>query len=93
MKIYLAGPISSIDNYFENFAKAAEKLRLQRHEVFNPAAANLEGMSLEKILAYELNWLCIQADAIALLPGWEKSLGARAEHATALALGKRFIYL
>jgi hypothetical protein len=50
-------------------------------------------MSLEQILAYELTWLCIQADAVAFLPGWEKSLGSRAEHATAVALGKKLIYL
>ena len=93
MKVYLAGTITGIDNYFEKFAKAADILRLQRHEVFNPAAANLEGMSLEQILAYELTWLCIQADAVAFLPGWEKSLGSRAEHATAVALGKKLIYL
>jgi hypothetical protein len=34
------------------------------------------------------------ADAIAMLPGWETSRGARAEHALAQAIdGMRFIYL
>ena len=41
----------------------------------------------------DLDWICKNADAIALLPGWEASKGVRAELATANALGLQVTYL
>lgn len=51
------------------------------------------GFSLRDALGDDLAWICAEAEAIALLPGWEKSAGANAEHATAKALDLKFIYL
>jgi Domain of unknown function (DUF4406) len=34
----------------------------------------------------DLSWICTQADAVALMPGWEKSRGAAAEAACGRAL-------
>jgi nucleoside 2-deoxyribosyltransferase len=34
----------------------------------------------------DLAWICVQADAVALLPGWERSKGAFAEAAAGRAL-------
>ncbi len=39
------------------------------------------------LLAKELKWIIDNADRVVLLPGWEKSPGATAERATALAMG------
>src|SRR6185312_73192 len=93
VNVYLAGPISGKPNYREIFAEAADKLRRDCHCVFNPAAANLEDWPLRKIMAYELTWLCEYADAIAILPGWKKSKGTKAELAVAYALGIQIIWL
>lgn len=50
-------------------------------------AASQHGFSLREALGADLAWICAEADAVALLPGWEDSAGARAEAATAAALG------
>lgn len=94
MKVYLSGAMRGKPNLNrEAFNKAAEKLRLDGHTVFNPAAANLESWDIRRIFSYELTWICEQADAIAMLPGWSMSTGAHAEHATAKAIGLEAIYL
>lgn len=52
--------------------------------------------SLRDALADDLEFICHRADTIILLPGWEKSNGAQAEHRTAVALqseGMDIVYL
>lgn len=56
-------------------------------------AAKQHGFSLREALAADLAWICAEAEAIALLPGWQASRGACAEFETANALGLKFIYL
>jgi hypothetical protein len=95
LKVYLAGRMAGLDpaEYHNIFAKYADKLRLDNHSVFNPAASNLQGWTENEIFAYVLAWLCREADAIALIPGYEQSLGAMAELAVAKRLGKTIIIL
>ena len=51
------------------------------------------GFSLRDALATDMDWIARNADAIALLPGWEKSSGAQAELALAKALDHTQIIL
>lgn len=51
------------------------------------------GFSLRKALAADSQWICLNADAVALLPGWRDSRGATAERALAVALGIEVIEL
>ena len=51
------------------------------------------GFNLRVALGDDLEWICKHADAVALLPGWRKSRGAKAEKATADALGLEVFYV
>ena len=51
------------------------------------------GYTIRTALGNDLAWICKEADGVALLPGWEKSTGANAERATAIAVGLTIIIL
>ena len=94
---------------FPAFFDAEEDFRSVGWDVYNPAQHDLEvHRSIEAVgtafnkdkdrmlrdcLLWDLSVICDKCDAIAMLPGWERSYGARAEHATAVALGLTIIYL
>lgn len=101
MKIYIAGPMRGIPEWnYPAFAKARQEWKEKGHQVFCPAAIsealgykidepcepqNGKAHLLHVILS---DILCLSnADAIGLLPGWEKSRGATVELAFAQLLG------
>lgn len=94
IRIYLAGPMTGLPELnFPAFHRAAASLRASGHEVVNPAEINVDP---------EKGWhACMRADiaelvtcdAIALLPGFERSRGARLERHIALELGMREIFI
>lgn len=100
MKVYLAGPMRGIPELnCPAFDAAAARLRSQGSIVFSPADGDrwLEhtGRPVNPRTCLELDteWICREAECVALLPGWENSKGARAEKALAEALGLMVIYL
>ena len=67
-------------------AKYGDAIYLGNDTGSTDVATKSVGFSLREALAADLAWICEHADAIALLPGWEKSKGACAEKALAEAL-------
>lgn len=51
------------------------------------------GRTIRECMADDCAWISTHADAVALLPGWEKSTGATAENALAVALALTRIIL
>jgi hypothetical protein len=88
VKVYISGPMTGIEDFnYPAFHKAAALWRLMGAEVLNPAD-NFGGavdLAYHKFMRADLEML-LQADAIALLPGWENSRGARYELLTAQML-------
>lgn len=89
MKIYIAGPITGIKNYQTAFQKAEASIRSKGQEPINPcrldAIFSPETTSWEEYLLASLG-LLRACSAILLLPGWERSRGARREYREALKL-------
>lgn len=104
MKIYLAGPMTGLPNFnFPAFDAAAAALERHGHTVFNPAqmdrdvgfdpsSTKVSKEFLRDALRRDLSAIC-DADAIAMLPGWENSGGAKIEWSLACHLGLEVIYL
>lgn len=88
MKVYIAGPMTGIEDFnFPAFHAAAAHLRANGYEVVNPAEVNPDTtLTWEQCMRLDIPQLCT-CDAIALLPGWENSRGARLECHLAEALG------
>lgn len=95
MKVYISGPISKRPNtYKAEFARGFEWLRIEGHVPVSPV--DVSPYSPEKTwLDYMRDDIpaMLQCDAVAVLPGWLGSRGARIEVILAWALGMKIIRL
>jgi hypothetical protein len=88
-RVYIAGPMTGYsDCNFAAFHAAAERLAQAGWKVFNPAEnfGGRKDLPRETYLRLDLAVLA-QCDAIAMLPGWEDSRGAKLEYLVAHELG------
>lgn len=88
------------------FDKYAARLRQEGYRVFNPADIHRQfdtaeaigfksppPVTMRKMFKEELTWILDEADALCLIPGWEKSEGSLIEKSVAEAIGIEVIYL
>ena len=88
MIVYLSGPMSGRPDYnFPAFNAAAKHWRAKGHRVINPAEFGVnEGWDWHQYLRQDIRALS-EADAVAVLPGWQQSRGASLEVHIAETLG------
>lgn len=83
----------TVFNPVENDMKKYGEEFIVKNKKGDAEKAAKAGFSLRKALKDDLVWICENADTIALLPGWEKSAGARVEWALAIALDMDIFYI
>ena len=93
LKVYIAGPITGVPDYKDNFRRAAELLELKYFEPVDPTEeGEVEGYAYRDYIDRGLRKL-LRSDAIALLPGWQTSKGAVLEQYYASICGLRIFYI
>lgn len=88
MKVYISGPMTGYHDFnVPAFNAAAFRLRQLGHDVLNPADGGTDaGKTWADYLRDDIA-LVVQADAVAVLRGWQESRGASLEVHIAHALG------
>jgi hypothetical protein len=92
MRVYIAGPMTGLPEFnYPAFNASAEKLREKGYHVENPAE-NPEPpcKSWQGYMRMGIAQV-VSCDAVALLPGWENSRGAKIERRVAEEIGLRVV--
>lgn len=94
MRVYISGRIKDYPDFREHFAAAARRLTNDLcYEVIDPCEVDpgCEEPTYEDYMKADLREL-LHCNAIYMLRGWERSVGARTEHLVAAMCGLEIMY-
>lgn len=90
-RIYIAGPVTGVPDYLDNFQRAERALRAKGYEPVSPVADGLvDGWTYRDYINRGFR-LLMDCDGILLLPGYMDSKGAALELHYALAVGMEVV--
>lgn len=91
-RIYISGPITGIENYWDKFKDAEVELVEKGYKVINPACIDdvMQGGTWEEYMKVDMCLLSM-CDAIYMLDGWETSCGANREYGYAMGKGMEIL--
>ena len=96
MKIYIAGKITNNPDYRIDFLKAETHLKLKDIDniILNPATtvATIQGLEHSEYI-HICKAMIRVSEAVAFLPNWKESVGAKLEMDYAIRKGKEIIFL
>ena len=96
-KVYIAGKITGLDEAIASaaFASASDKVRSLGLIPLNPMEMvdQTPGRSYSEYLRDAVRILVNEADAVAFIPGWCDSYGAKVEHRLAIDLKLPIFYM
>lgn len=78
------------------FSPCEHTMSLYGNDIYtkNPEGDEIKaGIDGRLVFSDDIDYIINEAEAIAMMPGWRKSKGARAEHAVAIAIGLPIYYL
>jgi hypothetical protein len=95
-KVYIAGPMTGyLKLNFPAFKAAKKRLSIEGHHVISPADLNdlfgHDDSNLDATIRRGFEAV-MNVNAVYMLQGWERSVGARAEHALAVWRGIEIWY-
>lgn len=88
MKVYIAGPITGLFNYKDNFKKAERKIKEMGHIALNPSFLPSGLNNYMPICKAMID----QSDMVYFIKGSENSVGAKEEFQHALKAGLPLIF-
>jgi len=92
MRVYVSGRIKDYPEHQQHFLQGCGVMRDAGHDPVNPCDLDHEpGATYEDFMREDLRAL-LDCQAIFMLDGWEKSVGARTEHLVACMIGLKLWY-
>ncbi len=92
-KVYIAGPITGVEDFKANFQSAEDLLKDTGHEVIINPSFLPSGLGNNEDYMHICYAMIDKVDMVVILPGWEESVGTKSELKYAIEHNKEIRFL